>query len=88
MTDLGDMRLADMLEVIAAAVADHLAAPAQPAAAEPYLDAAAAAAYLSAPTSRVYDLAASGRLRVVKDGRRVLTRASWIDEYLEGREAA
>lgn len=84
MTDPAEIRLADVLELLAVAVAERLQ-PEAPAtgAAEPYLDVEAAAEYLAAPTSRVYDLAASGRLRVVRDGRRVLTRASWIDAMLD-----
>ncbi|MFN8131170.1 MAG: excisionase family DNA-binding protein [Solirubrobacteraceae bacterium] len=73
-----------MLELLAAAVAERLRARgAGCRRVGAYLDVEAAAEYLAAPTSRVYDLAASGRLRVVRDGRRVLTRASWIDAMLD-----
>ncbi len=89
----GDLRLADVLDALADAVAARLADAERAArglsGVEPYLNVEQAAKLLGdAPTSRVYDLAASGRLRVVRDGRRVLTRASWIIEYLEGSEAA
>jgi excisionase family DNA binding protein len=46
-----------------------------------------AAEYIDAPPSRIYDLVAQRRIRFVKDGRRVLTRRSWLDEYLEGVSA-
>lgn len=74
-----------VLDALAAALAARMPQPpAAPAAPEGYLAVEAAAEYLDAPASRVYDLAAAGKLRVVRDGRRVLTRASWIDEYLAG----
>jgi excisionase family DNA binding protein len=47
-----------------------------------YMNAETAARYLDAPPSRVYDLAATGRLRVVRDGRRLLTRREWLDDVL------
>ena len=92
MGDRADLRLADVLDAIADAVAVRLADAETTrrgrSGVEPYLNVEQAAKLLGdAPTSRVYDLAASGALRVVRDGRRVLTRASWITEYLEGSEA-
>lgn len=56
--------------------------------AEPYLDVDQAAAYMRCPKSRIYELSSSGKgPRFVRDGKRVLTRASWIDAYLIGDEA-
>ena len=52
---------------------------------EPYLDVGQAAEYMKCPKSRIYDLSSRGSgLRFVRDGKRILTRASWIDAYLSG----
>ena len=51
---------------------------------DPWLDVQAAARYLACEPHRVYDLAASGRLRCAKDGRRSLFRREWLDAALEG----
>ena len=49
----------------------------------PYLDVDQAAAYLACDRDRIYDLKAQGRLRYVKDGRRLLFRLEWLDDVLE-----
>ena len=41
-----------------------------------------AAEYIRSPPSRIYDLVAQRRIRFAKDGRRVLSRRSWLDAYL------
>jgi excisionase family DNA binding protein len=43
---------------------------------------AEAADYLRCSKQRVYDLTASGRLPVSKDGTRSLFRREWLDAYL------
>jgi excisionase family DNA binding protein len=50
---------------------------------EPWLGVDEAAAHLASPPSRVYDLVAQRRVRHARDGRRLLFRASWLDEALE-----
>jgi excisionase family DNA binding protein len=49
---------------------------------EPYLSVAEAATYLRCSDRRIYDLHSERQLKFVKDGKRLLTRASWIDAYL------
>ena len=75
----------DVVRAIADAVTDRLrdelAAQQQD---DGYLRAEQAAAILSAPKSRVYDLIAQGKLRVVYDGRTPLTTRRWIDAMLDG----
>lgn len=68
-------------EAVAVIVLDRMPKPR-----EEWLDVDAAAAYLSAPKSRVYDLIAQEAIETVRDGRRVLTRASWLDAYLGGEK--
>ena len=53
---------------------------------EPWIDVEGAAQYLACKRQRVYDLVSQDRLEHRKDGRRLLFRRSWLDEYLE-REA-
>ncbi len=54
---------------------------------EPYLDVEQAAEYMRCPKSRIYELRSSGRgPKFVKEGKRLLTRASWIDAYLNREE--
>ncbi len=50
---------------------------------EAWMNVDQAAEYLAAPRSRVYDLVESGRLEHRKDGRRVLLRRAWLDDYLD-----
>jgi excisionase family DNA binding protein len=79
------------IDAIAALVAERVTtqlAAAVQAQLDDYLDVDAASRYLACPRSRVYDLAASGRLRVVRDGRRVLTRRRWCDEALDSQDEA
>jgi excisionase family DNA binding protein len=48
-----------------------------------WLNADSAAAHIDAPRSRIYDLAQSGRVPSVRDGRRLLVRRSDLDAYLD-----
>jgi excisionase family DNA binding protein len=51
--------------------------------AEPYLSVEQAAECVGGRSKhRIDDLAAQGKLRCVRDGRAVLTKRLWIDEYL------
>lgn len=52
---------------------------------EPFWAPDQAAAYMACDRQRIYDLHSQGVLRCAKDGGRLLTRRSWIDDYLEGR---
>jgi len=52
--------------------------------AEGYWTVAEASSYMSCDKQRIYDLNSQGRLRCVKDGKRLLTCRVWIDTYLEG----
>jgi excisionase family DNA binding protein len=49
----------------------------------PYLDVNEAARYLACDKDRIYDLKALGRLRHVRDGRRLLFKREWLDAALE-----
>lgn len=71
-----------LAELVAERVIERL--PDRP---EPWLDADAAAAYLAAPRSRVYELVERGRLRPHRDGRRLLFRAADLDACLTPPEA-
>lgn len=75
----------ELLDRLAIRVADLLAdrLEANGDAPDPWLDVEAAARYLACEPHRVYDLAASGRLRCAKDGRRSLFRREWLDQALE-----
>jgi excisionase family DNA binding protein len=53
-------------------------------ASEPWLDVSQAALHIAAPESRIYDLVAQGKVKFAKDGRRLLLRRSWLDEYIDG----
>jgi excisionase family DNA binding protein len=48
-----------------------------------YLDAAAAATYLSTSRDRIHDFVAAGHLRPARDGRRLLFRRADLDAYLD-----
>lgn len=74
-----DRLAARVAEEVAERLGDALGAAAPSA----YLDVDAAARYLAAPRSRVYDLVAQRRVRHCKDGRRLLFRAEWLDAALE-----
>jgi excisionase family DNA binding protein len=50
---------------------------------EPWIGTELAAAYLDTSPERVRDLWQRGSIRAVKDGSRILTRRSYLDEYLE-----
>ena len=73
---------AEFVEAVARRVAELLALQAG-VSADPWLGVEEAAAHISAPTSRVYDLKARGELEFRKDGSRLLFRRSWLDAYLE-----
>jgi excisionase family DNA binding protein len=82
MTALGLTVPPELLAAIADAVLDRLEVRASEKP-EPWLSVDEAATYMGGrPKSRIYDLVAEGKLRAVRDGRTVLTRASWIDAYL------
>ena len=74
----------DFADELARRVAEQLAEVVT-APAEPYLDVDQAAAYLACDKDRIYDLKGLGRLRFVKDGRRLLFRREWLDAALETR---
>jgi len=71
----------ELVDAIVERLAERLERPA-----EPWLDVDAAADYLAAPRSRVYDLIAQGRVECRRDGRRVLFRRAWLDAALGGGE--
>lgn len=59
--------------------AEHAAVKNHPA---PWLDVEHAARYLTCEDHRIYDLVYQGRLRVARDGRRLLFRREWLDDCL------
>jgi excisionase family DNA binding protein len=71
----------DLVQAIAERTAELLAEqlPNRP---EPYLDVDGAAAYLSAPVSRIYDLRRQG-VRHYKDGTRLLFKREDLDAWLD-----
>lgn len=74
----------ELVEAVASRVADLLADRLERnGGPDPWLDVEDAARYLACEPHRVYDLAASGRLRCAKDGRRSLFRREWLDAALE-----
>ena len=79
----------ELVEAIAERVADsvieHLPRPP-----EPYMNVDEAATYLAAPKSRVYELVERNRVRVHRDGRRLLFRREDLDAALRpgGNEPA
>jgi hypothetical protein len=81
--DLGEGFLEALAPLVAAEVAELM----EPA--EPWLTVEQAAAYLSAPTSRVYDLVSARKgnpdagVQFRTDGRRLLFRRPWLDAVLE-----
>lgn len=50
---------------------------------EPWIGVEEAAAHLACSRKRVYDLVAQRRIRVRRDGRRLLFRRSWLDAALD-----
>lgn len=82
--DLPDTFLDAIVERLAPLMAERIAASsARP---DQWLDVKQAAEYISAPVSRIYDLRAQRKVDFRKDGSRLLTRRSWLDEYLEGQK--
>ncbi|MEK6276923.1 MAG: helix-turn-helix domain-containing protein [Actinomycetota bacterium] len=77
----------ELVEAIAVRVAELLAERLEPPA-DPYLDADAAAEYLAAPRSRVYELVERRRLRPHRDGRRLLFRRADLDAALTQPEGS
>lgn len=71
----------ELLEVIAARAAELVEDRAE--AADLWMDVGESAEYLRCKPQRIYDLVSQARLEHRKDGRRLLFRRSWIDEYLE-----
>jgi len=55
---------------------------------DPYLNVEEAASYLSCTPRRIHDLSYERKLQFKRDGKRLLTRVSWIEEYLDGGGAA
>ena len=72
----------ELLDALAARVADLLADRDAPAEAEGFLDAAAAAAFLACKPSRVYALTSAGRLPVHRDGSRLLFDRAELRAYV------
>ena len=72
-----------LVEAVARRVVELLGEQRQDAEPEPYLGVEDAARYLACGRQRIYDLHSQGRIRCIKDGSRLLTRRSWIDDYLE-----
>lgn len=77
----------ELVDAIAAAVAERIVdlQPLAPAA-DAWIDADEAAAYIGKSKDRVYDLAQSGALRHGRDGRSLLFRRCDLDDYLLGRK--
>jgi excisionase family DNA binding protein len=73
---LAELLLAKLAPIVTAAPSDGTP--------EGYWTVAEASSYMSCDRQRIYDLNSQGRLRCVKDGKRLLTRRAWIDDYLEG----
>ena len=67
-------------DAVAARLADRIPAAAG---ADGYLDVEGAAAFISAPKSRVYDLVSLQRLTPLRDGRRLLFRRVDLVAYVE-----
>jgi len=75
----------EFVEAIAERVADLLDKRTTPGTQSPWLDVEQAADYLAADKQRIYDLTHAGTLQPARDGRRLLFRREWLDDYLEGR---
>lgn len=77
----------ELVEHLAGLVAERVAelVPNRP---EPYLDVEAAAEYLAAPRSRMYELVERRAVAVSRDGRRLLFRPADLDAYLAREDAA
>jgi excisionase family DNA binding protein len=72
----------ELVEALAERVVDLLTErlPDHP---EPWLDSEEAARYLgNTDAKRISDLVRSGQLRCARDGRRLLFRRLWLDDYL------
>jgi excisionase family DNA binding protein len=76
-----------LVEAIARRAVELLGECQEPAEPEPYIGVKEAARYLACDEQRVYDLRSQRRLHCIKDGGRLLTRRSWIDDYLNKENA-
>jgi excisionase family DNA binding protein len=74
----------DLAELLVTKLAPIFSGPSADDEREGYWTVAEASTYMSCDRQRIYDLNSQRRLRCVKDGKRLLTRRVWIDEYLEG----
>jgi excisionase family DNA binding protein len=72
-----------LVEAVAHRVVELLSAEQRPAEPERFIGVEDAARYLACERQRIYDLRSQRRLHCIKDGGRLLTRRSWIDDYLE-----
>lgn len=77
---------AELIDAIAEKITIRLATDASKTA-EPWLGVHEAANYLACSPKRIYDLVATRRLRVARDGRRLLFRRSWLDATLDRRSS-
>ena len=75
-----------LVEALADRVADRVVEQ-MPQPAEPFLDVDGAAEHLVCAPSRIYELVSAGRVRVHRDGRRLLFRRVDLDAVLDTREA-
>ena len=75
----------DVIETVAARVAEMVKDNGMNRDIDPYLTVEEAARYIGAPRSRIYDLTGKGAIESRKDGRRLLTKRSWLDRYLDDR---
>jgi excisionase family DNA binding protein len=72
----------DALDALAESLAPRLAARLGQVDPVPWLDVAAAAAYLTCPKSRIYALVSARRIPHHKDGSRVLFRYAELDDWV------
>lgn len=77
----------EMIEAIAAQVAERIFEAQEPKA-EPYLTRAQAAEYLACAPKRISELTEREAIRFYADGSRKLYRRSDLDEYLSGSGAS
>jgi len=90
MSDLGFTFAPELVDAFSERVADVIVerlGDVRSAEPSPYLDVAAAARYLACEEHRIYDLVHQRRLRVARDGRRLLFRREWLDECLDDQSS-
>ncbi|MGC9974400.1 MAG: helix-turn-helix domain-containing protein [Gaiellaceae bacterium] len=78
---LSETEMAELVELVTAAVLERIGQPPEP---SPYLSVAEAAAFARSEKHRVYDLLSAGRLTRFKDGSRVLVSRAELEAYLSG----